>query len=205
MTENFINYINIVNSHIEEIVETLAKIDVKQISDVINILEKTLLSEGNIYILGNGGSASTASHIQNDFNCAVFGSLKKRFRFYCLSDNIATITAIANDFSYADIYFKQLENKLLPQDLIVAISGSGNSKNVIKAVEYAKLQGNKIIGMTGYDGGKLYKLSDFHLHVNVRNMQIVEDIHLILGHLMGVIFREKFKDSKILRNYINGL
>ena len=98
--------------------------------------------------------------------------------------------AIANDISYDEIFRFQLENRLTANDLIVAISGSGNSQNVLNAVEYAKSIGTKVIGITGYSGGKLMEMSDYKMHVNIDDMQIVEDIHMMFDHMLLRVFEE---------------
>ena len=167
-------------------------IDRVQINDVMNVLIKAYENENTIYIFGNGGSASTASHIVCDFNKGVSIELEKKFRFVCLNDNVATMMAIANDCGYENVFSMQLEGKLKKGDVIFAISGSGNSKNVVKAVEYAKGQGNEIITLTGYNGGRLLELSDHPIHVNIDNMQIAEDAHMILLHMMSSIIATKF-------------
>ena len=153
----------------------------------MNLLEKTRNRGSNVFVFGNGGSAATASHMENDFNKGISEKLEKKYRFQCINANLATIMAIANDNGYDRVFIQQLENKLKAEDVIIAISGSGNSENVIKAVEYAKGQGCKIIGMTGYDGGKLKSLSDISLHVPLDNMQITEDIHTVFNHMMMYI------------------
>lgn len=180
-------------SYIEEMMGTLMGLDVKAISDVINVFTKALDDEKAIYVFGNGGSASTASHMQNDFNKGISEFSQKKFRFHCLNDNVATITAIANDYSYDDIFKCQLDGRLSEGDVVVAISGSGNSGNIIRAVEYAKEKGNLIIGMTGFDGGELKRIADYNLHVNVNDMQIVEDIHIMFNHLMMSILCRKYR------------
>ena len=173
--------------------EVLDQLDVTAINDAMNLLEDCLENERNVYIFGNGGSAATASHFQNDFNKGISEHLEKKFRFTCLNDNVPTVMAVANDIGYEEIFRFQLKGKLKPQDVIVAISGSGNSKNVINAVTYAKETGCKIIGLTGFDGGKLKALSDISLHVPVKSMQITEDIHMIFDHLMMHIFSNELK------------
>lgn len=167
-------------------------LDREQINDVINVLLRAYEAEKTIYIFGNGGSASTASHYVCDFNKGVSVKLEKKYRFICLNDNVATVMAIANDCGYENVFSMQLEGKLEKGDIVFAISGSGNSKNVIKAVEYAKEQGNEIISLTGYDGGKLLKLSDHPIHVNVNDMQIAEDIHMIICHLISSTIAKRF-------------
>lgn len=168
-------------------IDILNKLDQKEINNAMNLLEQTREKGSNVYVFGNGGSAATASHIENDFNKGVSEKLEKKYRFQCINANMATIMAIANDNGYARVFEQQLENKLTEEDVIVAISGSGNSENVVRAVKYAKEQGCKVIGMTGYSGGELKKLSDVSLHVPLDNMQITEDIHIIFNHMMMYI------------------
>lgn len=182
------DYRNMIQTYIEHEIETLKALDVDALDSALNLLEETLEREGNIYIFGNGGSSATASHFQNDFNKGVSEYTEKKFRFQCLNDNIATLMAVANDIGFEEVFRFQLRGKLKDGDIIVAISGSGNSQNVINAVEYAKDQGCKIIGLTGYSGGKLRALSDISLHAPINSMQITEDIHMIFDHLMMSIF-----------------
>lgn len=159
-----------------------------QINAALNLLDETRLNRGRIYICGNGGSAATASHFQNDFNKGVSEYIEIPFRFHCLNDNVATLMAIANDIGYEEVFRFQLRGNLEENDIVVAISGSGNSKNVLNAVEYAKEQGCKIIGLTGFGGGKLKELADVSLHAPVNSMQITEDVHMIFDHLMMSVF-----------------
>lgn len=169
-------------------IEILGKMDVEAINDALNLLHDTMQKEGNIYIFGNGGSSATASHFQNDFNKGISEHTVKKFRFQCLNDNVATMMAIANDISFDEVFRFQLTGRLKPDDIVIAISGSGNSRNVLNAVEYAKEQDCKVIGLTGFDGGKLKELSDISLHVPVNSMQITEDLHMVLDHLMMAVF-----------------
>ena len=168
--------------------EILQQMDVDAINDAMNLLYEALHQESNIYIFGNGGSSATASHFQNDFNKGISEHTEKKFRFQCLNDNMATVMAVANDIGFEEIFRFQLTGKVKPTDLIIAISGSGNSKNVLNAVEYAKGQGCKVIGLTGYSGGELRKMSDVSLHVPINSMQITEDLHMVLDHLMMSVF-----------------
>lgn len=179
---------NEISAYLEREIETLRALDQGKIDWALHLLADALEREAAIYIFGNGGSAATASHFQNDFNKGVSEHTKKKFRFYCLADNFATVTAIANDISYDEIFRFQLRGRLKADDLVIAISGSGNSKNVILAAEYAKQQGCKVIGLTGFDGGRLRSLSDISLHVPVKSMQITEDVHMIFDHLMMSVF-----------------
>ncbi len=181
------DYTEKIKDYINEEIEILKKLDVQEINRALNLLEKTRAAGGTIYSFGNGGSSSTASHFQNDFNKGVSEELETKYRVVCLNDNVATLMAIANDNGFERVFVQQLENKLTEKDLIVAISGSGNSKNVVLAVEYAKQCGVPVIGMTGYSGGRLKELADVSLHVPIDNMQITEDVHIIFNHMMMYI------------------
>lgn len=181
------DYSKQIKDYIELEISILSKLERDEINRAMNLLEKTRDRGSNVYVFGNGGSGATALHMENDFNKGVSEKLEKKYRFQCINANMAAIMAIANDNGYESIFIQQLENKLKAEDVIVAISGSGNSENVIKAVEYARAQGCKIIGMTGYDGGKLKGMSDVSLHVPLNNMQITEDVHIIFNHMMMYI------------------
>lgn len=194
------DYIQEIQNYISLEIEVLKRLDYKKISDALNVLTDALKNERVIYIFGNGGSAATASHYQNDFNKGISEYTEKKFRFYCLSDNVATITAIANDISYDEIYRQQLKGRLSKNDIVIAISGSGNSKNVINAVDYAKSMETYVIGLTGYNGGILGKLADLHLHADINSMQITEDIHMILDHLMMSILYKTLCGKEHLKN-----
>lgn len=182
------DYSSAIKEYIEFEKKTLDKLDVASINAAMNLIMEAYEGKHNIYIFGNGGSSATASHYQNDFNKGISEYVENKFRFQCLNDNIATVMAIANDIGFEEVFRFQLRNKLEDGDIIMAISGSGNSQNVINAVEYAKEQGNKIIGLTGFNGGKLKELSDISLHVDVMSMQITEDVHMIFDHMIMGIF-----------------
>ena len=182
------DYRNQIKEYINLEIETLKNLNIDAINDAMNLIYDTYEKEGTIYVFGNGGSSATASHYQNDFNKGISEYIEKKFKFLCLNDNVPTVMAIANDIGFEEIFRFQLKNKLKKHDIILAISGSGNSKNVLNAVEYAKSCGNKIIGMTGYSGGKLIELSDVSLNAPVMSMQVTEDIHMIYDHLIMSIF-----------------
>lgn len=181
-------YQNEIREYLDLEIKTLQSLDIDKIDEAMQLIRETYEKEGTIYIFGNGGSSATASHYQNDFNKGISEYVEKKFRFACLNDNMATVMAIANDIGFEEVFRFQLKKKLQPNDIVIAISGSGNSKNVLNAVEYAKSCGNKIIGMTGFDGGKLADMSDVSLHVPIHSMQVTEDIHMVFDHLMMGIF-----------------
>lgn len=182
------DYTSEIKNYLSHEVDTIKSLDVDAINSALNMLHDAFERGSTIYIFGNGGSSATASHYQNDFNKGVSEHTEKKFNFLCLNDNVATVMAVANDIGFEEVFRFQLRGHLKPGDIVIAISGSGNSKNVINAVEYAKEQGNAIIGITGYNGGKLKPLSDVSLHAPVNSMQITEDVHMIFDHLMMSVF-----------------
>jgi D-sedoheptulose 7-phosphate isomerase len=182
------DYTEAVKKYIDLEISILQKVDVKEINALMNALEEARRRDATIYIMGNGGSAATASHFVNDFNKGLSEHLAQLFRFVCLNDNIATVMAIANDIGYDAVFEFQLRGKVTEQDIVIGISGSGNSPNVLKAIESAKSVGALTAGLTGYDGGKLARMVDISLHVPVMSMQITEDVHMIFDHLMMSVF-----------------
>jgi len=173
-----------ISDYIDLEMRTLRAFDQPAAAQVLDALLRAYEAEGTIYVCGNGGSASTASHMANDFNKGISEYVEKKFRFYSLTDNVATMLSIANDISYAEMFRFQLQGRLRPEDLVIGISGSGNSMNVVNALSYAKEQGVQTVAVCGYSGGKIKEIADVVFHVNVNNMQIVEDVHLILNHLL---------------------
>lgn len=180
-----------IKMYLKKEIETLNALDVDSINDVINVLLDASQRKATVYICGNGGSATTASHFVCDFNKGVSKGANKYFKFVCLNDNMAVLTAIANDISYEDVFYYQLQGLLTKEDVFIAISGSGNSTNIIKAAQYAKTVGCQIISLTGYDGGKLRTIAGFSLHVPIDDMQIAEDNHMIFDHMIMQILNNK--------------
>ena len=143
-----------------------------------------------VYTLGNGGSASTASHMASDLNKGASRHGVPRFKTLALTDSVPSMLAWGNDSSYEDIFVEQLKNHLEKGDVIIAISGSGNSENVLKAVEYANKEGAVTIGLTGFDGGKLARMAKISYIVPSNCMQQIEDVHLLIEHMLSMILRD---------------
>lgn len=174
-----------IKEYIELESKVLNALDENAINEAMNLLMETRTKGADVYVFGNGGSASTASHYAGDFNKGLSEALGgEKFRFHCLSDNMPTMMAIANDYCYEDIFVRQLMGKLRKDDVVIGISGSGNSENVVRAIEFAKKTGSKCIGVTGYNGGKVKNMVDISLHADIDDMQIAEDIHMVFNHLM---------------------
>lgn len=178
------NYSEQILTYFARVKATLDAISVESLSNLMNLLEKTRDEGKFVYIMGNGGSAATASHFVCDFNKGLLSDNRKSYRFVCLNDNLPTMMAWANDISYDEIFVGQLKNFLSEGDIVIGISGSGNSMNVVKAIEYANENGGITVGLTGYDGGKLKKIAHYNVHAPVDDMQITEDLHMILDHCM---------------------
>ena len=179
-------YCERINHYKQNLINEINNLDNNAICSVVELLLKSRDEDKQVFIFGNGGSGATASHIVGDFNkgLSLDKPREKRYKFISLVDNSPTLLSLANDVSYNDVFVEQLKNFINDGDLVIGISGSGNSENVLRAVNYAKEIGNTVIGFTGFDGGKLKKLSDVCVHVPLYDMQIVEDIHMMLGHLI---------------------
>ena len=182
------DYLDNISRYIECEITTLNNLDLEKIASVLAILDNCLKEEKNVYVMGNGGSGSTASHMASDFNRLFFERMDKKFKFICLNDNMPALMSVANDEGYDEVFRYQLINSLTKDDVVIAISGSGNSKNIVNAIEYAKSVGALVIGFTGYDGGILKKKADISIDTNICDMQITEDIHMMLDHLMVSTF-----------------
>ena len=174
----------LIDEYLKKLSRIIADLDRGEIDAVAQLLEKAYGEERTIFILGNGGSGSTASHFACDINKGACLHAKKKYRVMALTDNLPTILAIANDIGYESIFVEQLKNIARPGDVVIGVSGSGNSPNVLRAIEYARQLGCTTIGACGYDGGKLKPLVDCCFHVKIDDMQIVEDLHLVLGHIL---------------------
>jgi D-sedoheptulose 7-phosphate isomerase len=174
---------NFATQYTTKLIELLQNIDLNSISEITDALERTT---GRIYIIGNGGSAATASHMVNDLGVGLKRRDIKNFDVQSLSDNTPVCSAISNDIGYENVFYIQLKNRVKSDDLLIAISCSGNSKNILKAVNYAKTKGTTIVGVTGFDGGELKKISDINFHVQTPKGEygLVEDMHMILDHII---------------------
>ena len=178
------NYVPQLRAYLEAEQKILAQLDLDSVSTLMNLMEETRQSRRRIFICGNGGSAATASHFVCDFSKGVSLNQEVKYDFECLSDNTPLMTAIANDISYDDVFVIPLKAKLHAGDLVIGISGSGNSENVVRAIRYAREHGARTAALVGYSGGRLLQEAECSVHINIDNMQIVEDVHMILDHMM---------------------
>ena len=160
------------------------RLDLAEVEAAIELIRSAGQEKRKILVCGNGGSARTASHYINDWNKMAFLSTGTPFRGTCLSDNMGLMTAYSNDISYDDVYSEQLKNLMDPGDLVIAVSGSGNSENVVRALSYANEAGGVTLAISGYDGGKIKKLAQHSLWVPSFDMQLCEDLHFVFGHMV---------------------
>lgn len=181
------NYRKQIEVYLELEKRILDSLSIEDVNRVMNVLEQARLSGKRIFTCGNGGSASTASHMGSDFNKGISYAQTIKYDVECLSDNVPMMMAVANDYSYDEIFVVPLRNKIKQGDVLIGFSGSGNSENVIRAFTYANEIGAETIAFTGYSGGRLKEIAKYNVHVKVDNMQITEDIHLIMNHMIMFI------------------
>ena len=175
-----------IDKYTDNLINLLKNIDKDAIKKILELFEQTVETNSKIYIIGNGGSAATASHMVNDLGVGLKRRDIQKFNVISLADNTPVCTAIANDIGYENIFYMQLKDILTPEDIIIAISCSGNSPNIIKAVEYANEIMAVVISLTGFDGGELKEISDINFHINTQKNEygLVEDMHMILDHII---------------------
>jgi D-sedoheptulose 7-phosphate isomerase len=172
------------------LLRTLDTLDLNSIAKAIEILRDARDQGHQVFVCGNGGSASTASHFVCDMIKGASYQKDRRFRIMALTDSLATITAYSNDVGYDCIFAEQLKNLAQRGDVVIALSGSGNSPSVLRALEYANSVGCETIALTGRDGGKLGPLAKLQIHVAEPHMGRIEDGHLIVSHMLCYYFME---------------
>jgi len=184
-------YVQAYNEYLSTLLSSLVS---DAFNQYIELILATARTNNHIYIIGNGGSAATASHYANDINYGVRNT-ESGLHAVSLTDNNAVLTALGNDYGYEHIFAKQLEKFLKPGDIVIAISASGNSPNIVNAMEMAKAKGNKIVGISGFDGGYLAEHSDVSLKVSSNKGEYgpVEDAHSIIGHITGTYLARHFE------------
>jgi D-sedoheptulose 7-phosphate isomerase len=181
--------------YLEDFNTLMRKVDAKEVDTLVDLMVEAYKSGKFVFLIGNGGSGANASHLCEDLGKGTLKDFEnqKRFKVMSLTDNTPYILAYGNDLGYDRVFVEQLKNFAEPGSLLVAISGSGNSANVLKAVEWANAHGMKTVGVTGYDGGKLRKLAHHGVHVPSHNMGAVEAVHGVVFHYLLDVLYERFK------------
>tara|TARA_B100001063_G_scaffold245701_1_gene282151 strand:- start:124 stop:690 length:567 start_codon:yes stop_codon:yes gene_type:complete len=173
-----------IRNYIEQHNLVIQNLDQKEIQNAITLIRNTIKKEKRVAVCGNGGSAVAASHYITDWNKMVYAHTGLKFNGICLSDNIGLITAYSNDLSYDEVFSEQVKNLLHEGDLLITLSGSGNSKNVVKATLIAKEMHVNTLAICGYDGGRLKEVSDHSIWIRSNDMQLCEDAHTVFGHMV---------------------
>lgn len=179
-------------TELEAVIHDLSRADITAVADALLVAWR---KRAQVFILGNGGSAATASHMMNDLNKFTIVPGKHRFRAIALTDNVPLMTAVGNDQQYAEIFVEPLKNLLHAGDTVIAISASGNSPNVVQAVQYAKAQGAQVIGFCGQPGGQLAQLADLRVIIPSDRIGQQEDGHMILDHVLSLALRERIRQE----------
>ena len=182
-------------NYLASLQDTMNELPKENILKVIELLQSARLDGRQVFIMGNGGSASTATH----FVCDLAKNTRKdgwpHFKVIGLTDNMAIFSAYANDEGYENVFSQQLANLVMPDDIVIGISASGNSKNVLNGMEMAKAHNAITVGFTGFNGGQLAPMVDFNIHVNSDIIEHVEDIHLMLEHMIVKAIKDQLSEE----------
>jgi len=178
-----------------DVFRAIETVDLDRVNQAIQILIDARAGDRRIFVCGNGGSASTASHFVCDMVKGASFNREKRFRIMALTDSLPTITAYSNDVCYDCVFVEQLKNFAEPGDVVIAISGSGNSPNVLRAVEYGKSIGCRTIALSGRDGGKLGPMAELNIQASNPHMGRIEDVHMIVMHMICYYFMDAEKST----------
>jgi D-sedoheptulose 7-phosphate isomerase len=189
-----------VRDYLERVCDVIRAIDADQVEQLSGLVERAYHDNRFVFIIGNGGSGSNASHLCEDLAKCTLRDFEnqKRLKVLSLTDNIAWVMAVANDLSYDRIFIEQLKNLASPGDLLIAISGSGNSPNILKAVEWANETGMTTVGVTGFGGGKLKQIGHHNLHAPIDDMGIAETLHLTVFHWIIDDLYRRFGEAAVV-------
>ena len=185
-----------IRQYLDQVQHILAELSMECLCEMVDVLLSANYVGSTVFVTGNGGSAATASHFAGDLAKGTIVPGRPRFRVMALTDNVPLMTAWSNDFSYEDVFAEQLRNVIRRGDVLVAISGSGNSKNVLRAVELASQMGGITIGLSGFSGGELSTLVDVPVVVPCDCMEQIEDVHLTLCHMACLVLRECMRQTE---------
>jgi len=181
---------DVIDTYLVELEAVVRAISRAEVEAAVMALFENWRERRHVFLIGNGGSAATASHMANDLNKFTIVEGQPRFRAMALTDNVPLLTAVGNDLSYEDIFVEQLRNWLRPGDLVIGISASGNSRNVVKGAAYAKAHGARVVGFCGQPGGQLAQLADLKVIIPSSQIGQQEDGHMILDHVISLALRE---------------
>lgn len=185
-----------VDAYISRLHETVCALPREGLNALGEALFRAYRNNKQVFLLGNGGSSSTASHMAADLAKNTIDANMKRFRIMSLNDNAAVMTALANDLGYENVFSEQLTNLIQAGDVLIVVSASGNSPNVLKAMRYARSCSAEVVGLLGFDGGTAASLSDIALVVPSNHYGVVEDVHLIINHILVDYFKARLAETR---------
>jgi D-sedoheptulose 7-phosphate isomerase len=186
----------IIDTYTSSVIQAIQSINKQSLEKLINLLIRACYEKRTIFVFGNGGSGATASHFCNDLTKGLWHIAPHRIKTLCLNDNTPIVTAIANDISYDDIFIEQLKSFAHKDDIVIGFSGSGNSLNILKALEYANsIQAHSVI-LCGFDGGLASQIAQLVIHVPINSMGVSEDVHMILTHCISYTMKTIFEKNK---------
>jgi len=190
------------SQYLEEVLPVFQEYKTDRLSKALRIMEDAYQGDKQIFICGNGGSAGTSNHMVNDLSKGTSIEGKRRLRVIGLADNMSLFSAYGNDCGYETVFVEQLKNLWNPGDVLIAISASGNSPNVVKAAEFARHNGGQVVGLVGFSGGKLLELSHVSIHFKSHNYGVVEDAQLMFSHLSSQYLYRYIKEKGVNQKYV---
>lgn len=173
--------------YVQALQDTLQQLDLEKVELLATLFLQAREDGRRIFTFGNGGSGATASHAAGDFIKGASYGLDKRFRMICLNDNMPSMMAVANDVGYDDIFIEPLKNFYEPGDVVIGISGSGNSENVVRAMKFARSHGARTVAMCGFKGGSISEIAELVIHAKVMDMEVTEDAHMAVFNMVKKI------------------
>jgi D-sedoheptulose 7-phosphate isomerase len=186
---------NIAQDYVSRLRDLLAELDLDAVAAATAVLLDAYENGHTVFICGNGGSASTASHMAADLGKNTVAAGRPRLRVLSLNDNMAWFSAVANDLGYENVFVEQMGNLLQPRDVLIVLSASGNSLNVVRAAEFAKAHGGRVLALVGFQGGRLRELADVAIHVKGDAYGPVEDVLLVLNHIFTEALRQRIRSA----------
>jgi D-sedoheptulose 7-phosphate isomerase len=184
-----------IRDYLHRLTTTLEGLPAGSIESLSEMLYRAYTDGKQVFTLGNGGSASTASHMAADLAKNTIGPNMRRFRIMSLNDNISILTSLSNDLGYENVFSEQLQNLIQPGDMLIVLSGSGNSPNVIRAMEYARSRSAEVAALVGFGGGRAAEIADLSILVDSSDYGVVEDAHLVINHILVEYFRQRLADE----------
>jgi D-sedoheptulose 7-phosphate isomerase len=184
------------HEHLKLLQEAMSQLPLDELERLSEALFRAYRNDKQVFTLGNGGSSSTASHMAADLAKNTIGGNMHRFRITCLSDNISIMTALANDLGYENVFVEQLMNHIRAGDVLLVVSASGNSPNILKAMNYARGQSAEVAALLGFDGGAARALADIALIIPSDHYGVVENAHLIINHILVDYFKGRLMETR---------